>query len=108
MSEAKPFEKEYRDVLRKMIKLAFGRTNDIAKLISEPEGLSAGEIDSLNLSQIAEIRRGANGVLEIKLIDRLKLIEKLLEVLEPGDDDGAFWQGFFGQAGREAEGDEAF
>ena len=55
------------------------RPNDAVKLaFMEPE--DAGKIDGLELSLLSEVKRGANGAMEIKLVDRAELLERLGEL----------------------------
>ena len=59
-------------------RLAFGDVTDAVRLIymEDPQD---GEITELDLFNIAEIKRGKNGV-EIKFFDRLKALEHLAEL----------------------------
>lgn len=65
------------DAVRRMAELAFGEANDCVKLVME-EGCDIGGLD---LSLLAELKRGSNGVVEIKLLDRVKVLDRLLELL---------------------------
>lgn len=67
-------------------RLAFGDITDAVRLIymEEPQD---SEITELDLFNIAEIKRGKNGV-EIKFFDRLKALEHLAE-LSAESNDGA-------------------
>lgn len=65
------------DVVRRLAELAFGRANDCVRLVLEEEPY----IPELKLDLLAELKRGSNGVVEIKLVDRIKALEKLLELL---------------------------
>lgn len=70
------------DVIRQIDELAFGRANDAVKLaFLEPE--QQGLIDGLDLRMVSEVKRGANGAVEIKLINRIALLELLAQLLEP-------------------------
>lgn len=62
-----------QDVLRRLGELAFGSANDCVRLALE-DGV---RVEGLDLSQLAEVRRSEKGVIEIKLIDRLKALEQL-------------------------------
>ena len=64
-----------QDVTRRLAELAFGRPNDCVRLALE-EG---AELDKLDLSLLSEIRRSEKGMVEIKLIDRLKALEQLAQ-----------------------------
>lgn len=74
-----------RRVLEKACELACGKINDAVKLayLSE-EDLSV--LDSLDLSALSGIHRAANGGVELKMTDRLKLIEMILSATEPEPD----------------------
>ncbi|MFI3312860.1 MAG: terminase small subunit [Eubacteriales bacterium] len=62
-----------QDVTRRMQELAFGRANDCVKLALE-EGY---DLDSLDLTLLSEIKRTDKGMVEIKLVDRMKALEFL-------------------------------
>lgn len=72
-----------RRVLEKACELAFGRSNDTVKLAYLSEK-AIGELDGLDLSALSSIHRAANGAVELKMTDRLKLIELLLGATEGG------------------------
>ncbi|NLF35154.1 MAG: XRE family transcriptional regulator [Clostridiales bacterium] len=68
-------------VLRQMMELAEGPVNDAVKLAYlNGEGLE--EIEGLDLTALAEFKRSGNGAVEIKLTDRLAVLEKVLAHLE--------------------------
>ena len=67
-----------QEVKRRLAELAFGRVNDCVRLVME-EGVSPGGLD---LSLLSEIRRTEKGAVEIKLIDRLKVLEQLTALTE--------------------------
>ena len=68
-------------VVKKLEKLAFGSANDVVRLaLADPEGQTA-DISQLELTQLSELRRKADGSIEVKLVDRLAAIGLLLEVL---------------------------
>ncbi len=69
-------------VRQELRKLAFGRVNDCVKLALCPEV----DIETLDLSLLAEIRRSDKGAVEIKLLDRAKLLEQLARMAEDGDE----------------------
>ncbi|MBQ8852278.1 MAG: XRE family transcriptional regulator [Oscillibacter sp.] len=62
-----------------MMQLAEAKVNDAVKLafLSDEE---SDEIDKLDLTTLAEFKRGSNGVVEIKFADRMKTIERLMEL----------------------------
>lgn len=62
-----------QDVVRRLAELAFGRVNDCVKLaVEEKPALS-----ELDLALLSEVKRNEKGMVEIKLIDRLKVLEQL-------------------------------
>ena len=71
------------DVTRRLAELAFGQPNDCVRLALEPVEDLAG----LDLSLLSEIRRSEKGMVEIKLIDRLRALEQLAQVAESGGED---------------------
>lgn len=71
------------DVVRRLAELAFGKPNDCVRLALE-EGI---DLDSLNLSLLSEIKRSDKGMVEIKLIDRLRALEMLSQSAASGDSD---------------------
>lgn len=63
------------DVTRRLAELAFGQPNDCVRLaLEEVEDLS-----ELDLSLLSEIKRSEKGMVEIKLIDRLRALEQLAD-----------------------------
>ena len=70
------------DVLRRLAELAFGQPNDCVRLALE----ELPDLKGLDLSLLSEIRRSDKGLVEIKLIDRLKVLERLAQSVEDGDD----------------------
>ena len=72
-----------QDVTRRLAELAFGKANDCVKLALE-ENLS---LDELDLSLLREVKRNDKGMVEIKLIDRLRALEQLAQTAgeEHGD-----------------------
>ena len=70
------------DVLHRLAELAFGKPNDCVRLALE--GLT--DLDKLDLSLLSEIRRSDKGLVEIRLIDRVKVLERLQQAMEEGGD----------------------
>ena len=60
-------------------RLAFGSISDAIRLIFS-EKLNFGEIEKMNLFNIAEIKKPREGALEIKFFDRLRALEKLEQI----------------------------
>ena len=77
-------ERRMNTLMRRMERLAGGRVNDAVKLaFLDSERMD--EIDGLDLSALTEFKRSGNGTVEIKLTDRLAALEKLLAMLEGGE-----------------------
>ena len=70
------------DVLRRLAELAFGQPNDCVRLALE----ELPDLKGLDLSLLSEIRRSDKGLVEIRLIDRVKVLERLQQALEEGGD----------------------
>ena len=76
-------ENEFRqEILRQARRLAFNKGSDAAALAFRGDGDEQG-IGGLDLSAVSSIHRAANGAVDVKFIDRIKLIELLLAA---GDD----------------------
>ena len=82
-----------RQQLRKM---AFGKPNDCVKLAMCEDV----DIEKLDLSMLTEIKRSEKGTVEIKLVDRIRALERLLEA-GGGDVDCA--EAFFAAAAGDGE-----
>lgn len=86
-----------KDVIRRLSELAFGRVNDCVRLVVEEEP----GLEGLDLSLLSEIRRSDKGGVEIRLIDRLRVLEQLARMTgETGNEMDAFLQAL--QGGEEA------
>ena len=72
------------DVMRGLGQLAFGKVNDCVKLALEEQP----DLDSLDLTLLCEVKKTEKGLVEVKLIDRLKVMEQLAKVVG-GDQKGA-------------------
>ena len=74
-----------RTCVRRLAQLAFGRVNDAARL-----ALHSGEADleTLDLSAVAELKVTDKGGVEIKLMDRIRALEALCGLLERGEGGG--------------------
>jgi len=70
------------DVTRRLAELAFGQPNDCVRLALE----ECSDLEGLDLSLLSEIKRSEKGMVEIKLIDRLKALEQLAQSAESGND----------------------
>ena len=63
------------DVTRRLAELAFGQPNDCVRLALE----EMPDLKGLDLSLLSEIKRSEKGMVEIKLIDRLRALEQLAQ-----------------------------
>jgi len=77
MVSGKKGSKRREALIRQMQMLAKGRVNDAVKLayLSEER---RDLIDDLDLTALTEFKRGGNGAVEMKFIDRMKAMEQLL------------------------------
>lgn len=75
-------------VLKQMMELAMGSANDAVKLAYLPEERQE-EIGALNLTCLTEFKRNGNGTVEVKLTDRVAVLEKLLEQMQEEDQSAA-------------------
>lgn len=78
-------EVRQKDVVRRLAELAFGRVNDCVKLALGAET----DLDELDLSLLTEVKRSDKGMVEVKLIDRLRVLEQLAQVIGKDDEDMA-------------------
>ena len=69
------------EILRQMWKLATTGAADAVSLACFPEE-EWGNLDRLNLEAVTEFKRGTNGVIELKFVDRAKLLERLLDAAD--------------------------
>lgn len=78
-------KKKEVDVAERIAELAFGRANDAVKLVfldpEQPEQLA--ELEGLDLSMVSEVKRGGNGSVEVKLLNRIALLELLGQLSAP-------------------------
>ena len=77
------------DVLRRLAELAFGQPNDCVRLALD----ELPDLKGLDLSLLSEIKRSDKGMVEIRLIDRVKVLERLEQAMgDEGDGMGALLQ----------------
>ena len=62
-----------QDVTRRLAELAFGKANDCVRLALEENV----RLEELDLSLLSEVRRNDKGTVEVRLIDRLQVLEQL-------------------------------
>ena len=82
MPEAKRGADDLERVRKQLRKLAFGKPNDCVRLALGEDV----DIGSLDLSMLTEIKRSEKGTVEIKLLDRTKVLEQLAALADGGDD----------------------
>ena len=70
------------DVLRRLAELAFGQPNDCVRLALE----ELPDLKGLDLSLLSEIKRSDKGLVEIKLVDRVKVLERLEQAMGDEED----------------------
>ena len=70
------------DVLRRLAELAFGQPNDCVRLALEEKP----DLKGLDLSLLSEIKRSDKGMVEIRLIDRVKVLERLEQAMGEEDE----------------------
>lgn len=73
-------------LLEQMGRLAFARVNDAVKLAFLPEE-ERDVIGRLDLSALTEFRRSGAGTVEMKFTDRMRALERLLELSGPGGEE---------------------
>lgn len=84
-------EKRQTEILQRMKQLASSQVNDTVKLAFLAE-LGMGDIGALDLTALKEFKRGSNGVVEIKLLDKTEVLEKMMDMLEKCSDSDEFFQ----------------
>jgi hypothetical protein len=95
--------KRKRALLSELRRLAKWRNNDVVKLaFLEREDLEL--LDGLDLAGLTELRRGANGVFEVKFVDRLQVLEQMKELMEK--EEGKAMERLLDELRERPEGDE--
>ena len=91
------------ELLRLLLQMAFGKTNDAVKLaFIDPEN-EWGLLDKLDLTPVAEVKRAASGAVELKLINRLEAAKLLLGELEKTESEESGAARLFSAIDRAAE-----
>lgn len=80
----KPLDQE--QLLEQMRALACAKVNDAVKLAYLPEE-EREAIGKLDLSALIEFRRSGAGTVELKFADRMKALERLLELSGPSGEE---------------------
>ncbi len=76
-------DKERKKVVRSLKDIAFGRSNDAVKLVFLSDENASELLGGLDLTMLSEVKKGPNGTVEIKLINRLEALKLLLDELSP-------------------------
>ncbi len=71
-----------RDVVRWLAELARGKVNDCVRLVLEKDP----DLGKLDLRLLSEVKRNDKGAVEIKLINRLQVLEQLAAVTDREED----------------------
>ena len=96
-------KKQRKELVNCLRRLAKWQANDAVRLaFLEPEEL--GAMEELDLLGVTELRRNANGTVEVKFVDRVKVLEMLREMLRE-EKDGALEE-YLVELGRGEDGDE--
>ena len=66
------------EILNRMWVLANASAADAVRMACFPEE-EWGDVKKLELDGVTEFKRGANGVIELKFVDRGRLLERLLD-----------------------------
>ena len=69
------------EILGRMWKLANAGAADAVRMACFPEE-EWGDVKKMDLNGVTEFKRGANGVIELKFVDRGKLLERLLDAVD--------------------------
>lgn len=85
MRAAMDRELKREDVLRGLARLAFSGAEGLSGLLLAEEGGA----EKAALNAVSEIRRNANGTVEVKMVDRIKALATLYELLGSGESEGA-------------------
>lgn len=72
-------------VLTGLTRLAFGKANDAVKLVFADELPPPQVLDTLDLFHVSELKRVKGGGVEVRLFDRQKALERLLECADSAD-----------------------
>lgn len=68
-------------ILKRMWALANAKAADAVRMACFPEE-EWGDAKKLDLDGVTEFKRGANGVIELRFVDRGKLLERLLDAMD--------------------------
>lgn len=71
-------------ILQQMCDIAQVRFNDVVRLAYLTEE-QADQIDGLDLTALREFKRNSSGTVEIKLTDRVEILEKVMQLMNAGE-----------------------
>lgn len=74
------------DIVKRMWRLANAGAEDAVRLACFPPEEWQG-VDKLELDALTEFKRGSNGVVELKFVDRGRLLERLLDMVDRSGED---------------------
>lgn len=69
------------EILQQMWKLANAKVEHAVRMACFPEE-EWGDLKKLDMCGVTEFKRGSNGVIELKFVDRGKLLERLLDAVD--------------------------
>lgn len=72
---------EREQILKRMWQLAQAGAEGAVRLACFPEE-EREHVDKLDLDALTEFKRGTNGVIELKFVDRVRLLERLLDAAD--------------------------
>lgn len=84
-----------KDILEKIAEIAFGKGNDAVKLVFFDADGDMDAVDRLDLTMLSEIKRGSNGTVEVKLLNRLEALELLAKLVDCGVNNDNYAKDFF-------------
>ena len=97
-------QKLRQELVARLRKLARWKSNDVVKL-AFLEAEDRAQVDKLDLTGVAELKRNANGTFEAKFVDKVRVLAMLRELAEERRD-GALEE-FLDGLSRPGDGDEA-
>lgn len=74
------------EILKRMWALANAGPADAVRMACFPEE-EWGHVKQMELDGLTEFKRGSNGVVELKFVDRGKLLERLLDAVDHSGED---------------------
>ena len=77
---------EREQIIRRMWKLANAKAGDAVQLACFPPEEWKGT-EKMELDALTEFKRGSNGVVELKFVDRGRLLERLLDTVDHSGED---------------------